>query len=625
MMGQPPDQGSTHRMTLDLIYSTALLLALSALYEFNLRVWGDRLGAARICSGLVFGAICIFGMLHPANLAPGVIFDARSAILGVAGIFGGPLVAIIAGLIAAAYRLWLGGAGAMVGVAVITTSVLFGLAMRHALRRGWAHPKLLDFLMFGVLLHIVCLGWFLLLPMQHLQKLLETLALPYLFVLAPSTALLALLLHDLQEQRQSKQALARSEALRRAITRASPDLLFVLDEDGRYVEIISPEERLLFAPISETIGKRMDEVLPASEAKRFHDFLHQTLNAGTPQKIEYELDTQGGRHVFEGWAQTLDVRVEGKRAVVFVARDITERVKAEQDRRVAAVAFESRQAMLVSDASSVILQANQAFLDLLGYSREELIGRKTTILRSSRHDTAFYEAMWDSIRRTGKWEGEMWDQRKRGDLVPLWTTITAVRNEHGSVTHYVSAMSDISERKLQEEEMRAIAFYDPLTALPNRRLLLERLQRALTLTRRNNQHGALLFIDVDNFKQINDEHGHHAGDLLLQEIAGRLSRVVREADTVARIGGDEFVIVLEHLNEEPALARTEARQIAAKALIAMAKPYDLQGLAYQSSGSIGIAMFNATEVDLDMLMRQADDAMYQAKHAGKNTVHMHGN
>jgi len=611
-------------MTLDLIYSTALLLALSALYEFNLRIWGDRAGPARIGSGLIFGAICIFGMLHPANLAPGVIFDARSAILGVAGIFGGPVVALIAGVIAAAYRLWLGGAGAVVGVTVITTSVLFGLAMRHALRRGWAHPKLLDFLVFGVLLHIVCLGWFLLLPTQHLQKLLETLALPYLFVLAPSTALLALLLHDLQEQRQSKQALARSEALRRAITRASPDLLFVLDEDGRYLEVVSPEERLLYRPLAETLGKRMDETLPPAEARRFQDFLEQTLAAGTPQKIEYELDTLGGRHVFEGRAQVLDIRVDGKRAVVFVARDITERVKAEQDRRVAAVAFESRQAMLVSDANSVILQANQAFLDLLGYSREELLGHKTTILRSSRHDAAFYDAMWDSIRRTGKWEGEMWDQRKRGDLVPLWTTINAVRNEHGSVTHYVSAMSDISERKLQEEEMRAIAFYDPLTALPNRRLLLERLQRALTLARRNGQHGALLFIDVDNFKKINDEHGHHAGDLLLQEIAGRLSRVVRESDTVARIGGDEFVLVLEHLNEDPALARTEARQIAAKALIAMAKPYDLQGLAYQSSGSIGIAMFNQVEVDLDLLMRQADEAMYQAKHAGKNTVHMHG-
>jgi diguanylate cyclase (GGDEF)-like protein/PAS domain S-box-containing protein len=611
-------------MTLDLIYSTALLLALSALYEFNTRIWGDRLSAARVSAGVIFGAICILGMLHPANLAPGVIFDARSVILGVAGIFGGPLVAVIAGLMAAAYRLWLGGAGALVGVTVVGTSVLFGLAMRLALQRGWAQPRLLDFLLFGVLLHVVCLGWFLLLPVQHLQKLLETVAMPYLFVLAPSTALLALLLQDLKEQRLSKRALARSEALRRAITRASPDLLFVMDEDGRYLEVISPEERLLYAPVAQTLGKRIDEVLPAPEARRFHEFLQQTLQAGTPQKIEYELDTLGGRHMFEGRAQALDVRVDGKRAMVFVARDITERVKAEQDRRIAAVAFESRQAMLVSDANSVILQANQAFLDLLGYTREELIGRKTSTLRSGRHDAAFYEALWDSIRRTGKWEGEIWDQRKHGDLIPLWTTINAVRDEHGAVTHYVSAMSDISERKLQEEEIRTIAFYDPLTALPNRRLLLERLQRALTLTRRNGLHGALLFVDVDNFKKINDEHGHHAGDLLLQEIAARLGRVVRESDTVARQGGDEFVIVLEHLNADPDLARTEARQIAAKALLAMAKPCDLEGLIYQSSASIGVAMFNATEISMDLLMRQADEAMYQAKHAGKNTVHLYG-
>lgn len=610
-------------MTLDLIYSTALLLALSALYEFNMRIWGVRRLAASLTAGVIFGAICIFGMLHPATLAPGVIFDARSVILGVTAIFAGPPAALVAGLMAAAYRLWLGGAGAPVGVAVITTAVLSGLAMRVALRRGWAHPKLFDFLMFGLLLHIACLGWFLLLPLQHLQKLLDAVAVPYLFVLAPSTALLALLLNDMQTQRRARQALIRSEALRRAITRASPDLLFVMDEDGRYLEVISPEEKLLYAPVEKTIGKRMDEVLHAAEAQRFHGFLQQALEAGTPQKIEYELDTLVGRRVFEGRSQVLDLRVEGKRTVVFIARDITERAAAEQDRRVAAVAFESRQAMLVSDANTVILRVNQAFLDLLGYSREELVGQKTSMLRSGRHDAAFYEAIWESIQRTDKWEGEVWDQHKHGALIPLWITITAVRNEHRAVTHYVAVMSDISERKLQEEEIRAIAFYDPLTALPNRRLLLERLQRALTLARRNGQHGALLFVDVDNFKGINDEYGHHTGDLMLQEIADRLGRVVRESDTVARLGGDEFVIVLEHLNEDPALARTEARQIAAKALMAMAKPYDLDGRICQGSGSIGIALFNQTEVDLDLLMRQADEAMYQAKRAGKNTVHLH--
>ncbi len=611
-------------MTLDLIYSTALLLALSALYEFNIRVWGTRHLPAAVGAGLIFGAICIFGMMHPANLAPGVIFDGRSVILGVAGIFGGALPATIAGLMAAAYRLSLGGAGAWVGVAVITTSVLSGLLMRQVLRRGWAQPALLDFLLFGALLHIINLGWFLLLPAQHLQKLLDSLAWPYLFVLAPSTALLAMLLHDLEQQRHAKQALARSEALRRAITRASPDLLFVIDEDGRYIEVISPEERLLYARAEDLLGKKLQEVLPAAEARRFHDFLLQTLSSGVPQRLEYEMDTLGGRHVFEGRAQALDTPVEGRRAVVFVARDITERTRAEQERRIAAVAFESRQAMLVSDADTVILRVNQAFLDLLGYHREELIGRKTSTLRSGRHDAAFYEAMWESIRQTGKWEGEVWDQRKRGDLVPLWTTITAVRDEQGRVTHYVATMSDISERKLQEEEIRSIAFYDPLTALPNRRLLLERLQRALKLARRNGQHGALLYVDVDDFKRINDAHGHHAGDLLLQEIASRLSRAVRESDTVARIGGDEFIIVLEQLHADPALASTEARQIAAKALQSMALPYDLEGLAWQSSGSIGIALFNSVDVDLDVLMRQADEAMYQAKHAGKNTVHLYG-
>jgi len=504
----------------------------------------------------------------------------------------------------------------------VASSVIVGLAMRHALRKGWARPTLMHFLLFGLALHIISLGWFTQLPAQHLQTVFETLAFPYLLVLTPSTALLALLLHDLQEQRQAKLALAHSEALRRAITRASPDLLLVMDEDGRYLEVISPEERLLFARAEDIIGKRMAEVLTPADAGRFQRFLQETLDARTPQRIEYEMVTLGGRHVFEGRSQALDLLVNGKRAVVFVARDITERVTAEEERRIAAVAFESRQAMLVTDANTRILQANQAFLDLMGYSREEVIGQGTTMLRSGRHDPAFYTAMWHSIQASDKWEGEIWDRRKQGEVIPLWMTITAVRNAHGAVTHYVSSMTDITARKLQEEEIREFAFYDPLTALPNRRLLLDRLQRALTLARRSAQHGALMYVDVDNFKHINDAHGHHAGDLLLQQVAGRLSRVLREADTVARVGGDEFVILLENLNEDINVARTEARQIAAKALQVMAEPFDLEGLVYTTSGSIGIAMFNQTEIALDALMRQADEAMYTAKHAGKNTVHL---
>lgn len=609
-------------MALDLIYSTALLLALSALYEFNTRVWGHRLRASHLSAGLIFGAISIFGMMHPVTTAPGVIFDARSVILGIAGLFGGPLSALVAALIAAAYRLWLGGAGAWVGIAVITCSALFGLAFRHALRRQWARPVLLHFLLFGLMLHLINLALFTQLPTQHLRQVFELLAIPYLLVLAPSTALLAMLLQDLQAQRQARLALARSEALRHAITRASPDLLMVMDEDGRYLEVISPEERLLYARPADILGKRLSEVLPPADAQRLHRFLLQTMESHTPQVIEYELDTLGGRRVFEMRAQALDIRVDGKHAAVFVARDITERVAAEQERRIAAVAFESSQAMLVTDADTVILRVNQAFLDLMGYSREEVIGQKTTMLRSGRHAPDFYAALWHDIQTTGKWEGEIWDQRKFGENIPLWSTISAVRNEQGTVTHYVSTMTDISARKLQEQEIRTFAFYDHLTALPNRRLLLDRLQRALSLVRRSGQHGALMYVDLDNFKSINDQHGHHVGDLLLQQVAARLSRGLRETDTVARLGGDEFVILLENLHPDPGVAAAEARQIAHKTLGAMAEPYDLEGLIYTASGSIGIAMFNAAEIAPDLLMRHADEAMYQAKHAGKNSIHL---
>lgn len=246
------------------------------------------------------------------------------------------------------------------------------------------------------------------------------------------------------------------------------------------------------------------------------------------------------------------------------------------------------------------------------------------VLQSGRHDAAFYQALWHSLHTQDRWSGELWNRRKNGEVFPVLSTITAVRDAHGHVTHYVAAMNDITERQRQDAEIRHLAFYDQLTAVPNRRLLLERLQQALARARRQPHGGALMFIDLDDFKRVNDVLGHQAGDLLLQQVASRLSRLVRDSDTVARQGGDEFVVLLEQLH--PGSARQEAAQVADKILHALSQPYDLNGEVGHVGASIGVALFNGASADTDPdsatdhLMRRADQAMYAAKQAGKHSV-----
>jgi diguanylate cyclase (GGDEF)-like protein/PAS domain S-box-containing protein len=288
--------------------------------------------------------------------------------------------------------------------------------------------------------------------------------------------------------------------------------------------------------------------------------------------------------------------------------------------RIAAITFESQQGVIVTDPETLILRANQSFIAMTGYGEEELVGETPRILQSGRQSKAFYAAMWDEIERTGAWQGEIWNRRKDGAIAPEWLTLTAVKGASGKVTHYVGTYIDITARKAAEEEIRLLAFYDPLTGLPNRRLQRDRLQQAVVASGRSGQYGAVLFIDLDNFKMLNDTLGHDLGDVLLQQVAGRLTKCVRQGDSVARLGGDEFVVMLEDLSGQAADAAAYARQLGEKILATLNHPYDLSGQAWHSTPSIGITLFGVQAVAVDELMKQADLAMYQAKLAGRNTV-----
>lgn len=295
-------------------------------------------------------------------------------------------------------------------------------------------------------------------------------------------------------------------------------------------------------------------------------------------------------------------------------------ISLENELRVAAIAFESQEGMLVTDANSVILRVNKAFTNITGYTEAEVIGKNPRMLNSGQHDANFYARMWAGIKSNGFWEGEIWNLRKNGEVYPEYLNISAVKDQDGVVTNYVATLTDITMSQAAADEIKSLAFYDPLTSLPNRRLLLDRIKHALAFSTRSGKDGALLFLDLDNFKTLNDTLGHDIGDLLLQQVAERLITCVREDDTVARLGGDEFVILLEGLSEQDLEAAAQTEMIGEKVLASLNRPYQLGTHQYHSTASIGITLFNSHRVEMDELLKQADIAMYQAKQAGRNSL-----
>ena len=298
-----------------------------------------------------------------------------------------------------------------------------------------------------------------------------------------------------------------------------------------------------------------------------------------------------------------------------------DRNRADAQLHLAASVFESaHDGMVVTDSNNVILRVNRAFTEITGYSAEEVIGKTPSLLKSGRHDDLFYSRMWASLRHQGIWQGEIFNRRKNGEVYPEWLSINVVKAGSGKVTNYAATLTDLTLRKAAEEQIKDLAFYDPLTHLPNRRLLRDRLQQALATSNRSGRAGALLIIDLDNFRALNDTLGHDVGDLLLQQVTQRLVANIRDGDTVARLGGDEFVIMLEDLSKAPKESATEVEYVGEKILSILNKPFLLTGHEYISSASIGATLFNDHEHTVDELLKRADLAMYQAKLAGRNTL-----
>jgi diguanylate cyclase (GGDEF)-like protein/PAS domain S-box-containing protein len=313
---------------------------------------------------------------------------------------------------------------------------------------------------------------------------------------------------------------------------------------------------------------------------------------------------------------SLPIRFAGQDATLTLFSDISERRRHEEEMRLASSVYEnSGEAILVTDRDNRIVAVNPAFTRLTGYAIAEVRGHDPKMLASGRHDRAFYRDMWKTILETGQWQGEIWNRRKGGEELAEWVTINTIRDAHGGVDRRVCIFSDITERKQAEERVWRQAYYDSLTTLPNRRLFQDRLQHEIRTSLRDATPVALMMIDLDRFKEVNDTLGHEVGDQLLMEAARRISHCVRESDTVARLGGDEFAVILPRMHEQSRLAH------AAQSVIdVLARPFALAGQSVGVSGSIGISTFPADAGDCGSLMKNADQAMYQAKGAGRNRV-----
>lgn len=496
-----------------LLDNAALLLALGAIYEI---VVLDRVPARfrQPMAGFLVGFIGIALMAHPWETVPGIIFDTRSILLSLAGLFFGWIPASIAVVLTGSYRFLLGGAGYIPGIAIIVLTAGMGLLWRHYRVKNGNYPGWKELYVFGLVVQLSMLPGILILPEPQLSLVLYELTLPVLIIYPVVTVLLGILLGRqlsrqrlAEEQKRQEQALRRQTALLRSVIDAMPDLVMFKDKEGRYLGCNRAVEQ--FTGVKETaiLGKQDMEVFNGELAAYLQQNDRQVLQTQAPAHSEQSI-----------------VRADGER-------------------------------VLLDSLKAPVLGEGGELLGLLGISR------------------------------------------------------------------------DVTEHKENEAEIRKLAFYDTLTELPNRRYLMDRLGQSLKETAASGEHGAILFIDLDNFKTLNDTRGHDTGDQLLIKVAKRLQACVRAEDTVARLGGDEFLVMIEGLSAERAQAAQQTEAVAAKIRNALNRPYTFKrknhegGHEYRSTPSIGISIYQGVELSVEELLKQADMAMYQSKGAGRNSFH----
>lgn len=421
---------------------------------------------------------------------------------------------------------------------------------------------------------------------------------------------------DITAQKQTQLELLQAKANAERYLQISETMIVGLDAKGcitlinqRGCEILGRSQDDLLG------GSWFDIAIPEPERKSVYAMFQQII-AGEIAPVEHhenEIVTAGGDIRYLLWHNTLQHGPAGEIVgTLSSGLDITERKHAEDQLRLAGVVFKStKQGVVVTDKDNRIVSVNPAFTAITGYTQQEVLGKNPSSIKSGRHDEAFYHRLWGEIERSGYWEGELWDRRKNGEAYPSWQSISAVFNRDDELTHYVSVFSDITPIKQHQKDLDFLAHHDPLTGLPNRLMFNDRVAHALQRCMRDGTELALLFMDLDDFKSINDTYGHGVGDHLLQALAKRLEALLRKEDTIARFGGDEFLILLESYE-----SREGVEEVVKKIMSAVSFPIETEGHELTVHASIGIAIGPSDSSSGCVLITAADAAMYRAKAYG---------
>lgn len=428
---------------------------------------------------------------------------------------------------------------------------------------------------------------------------------------------------DINARKQAEAGIFEREALLRSIYDASSAAIFLVNPEGRIVHANNRMAEIFCQPLRNLIGNEYVSLIAPPERDMARKKMHAILARGTPMVNVERLYWRPDGSLFWGLLTGRPlVNSKGENCgLVGVVSDITARKEAEAGMALAARVFEAcHEGIFITDASKRIISVNEAFSTITGYPAPEALGKSIPWLASKRHHETFFAGIDHALDSTDHWEGEIWNKHRDGPIYPAWMAITRVTRPDGRIANYVAIFSDISERKKTEARMHHLAHYDYLTDLPNRALLIERMALLLSTARRYGKHFAVLFADLDLFKQVNDEYGHNVGDALLIEVARRLKAITRDSDTVSRQGGDEFVILVPELHEPVKLL-----ELGEKLRSAIAQPYVIQGHRLTVAVSIGIAIYPRDGDSVDDIMRSADAAMYRAKNAGHNKIRFAAN
>lgn len=409
------------------------------------------------------------------------------------------------------------------------------------------------------------------------------------------------------------QALGQSEKNLRAVLDAVPDLMFEVTQEGRYVRVYSQQSELLIAPGKELLGRNIHEVLPPEAAAVAQSALTAAAEHGHSRGGQYALDLPDGKHWFELSVARKTVAEGSEARFVVLARDITQRMEMlETLRKLLHAVEQAPSSILITDLQGRIEYVNPAFTAVTGYRMDEVQGRNPKLLSTGKTPRATYQELWSSLQEGKSWKGEFVNRRKDGREYHESALVSPMHDEHGETTHYLSIQEDITDRKRDEERIRKLVNFDILTGLPNRTLFASRFSQALALTQRSARQLALMYLDLDHFKNVNDSLGHQVGDDLLVELAHRLQSVMRDEDTVCRQGGDEFIVVLPLTNAQQA-AHVAEQLLAEVRRVCHIGPHELV-----VTGSVGIALYPEDGKDFETLAQRADAAMFRAKDMGRD-------